>query len=361
MNSQHVLGAETEPGSLERMLNTRFSDEQIIQSLVIEFFEQTYHIALQRQPNPLLARQAAYQALAQVVNQRQTYWGEPALEDWLQELVHHFLTIQKKSGQGLPFEAEIGNAEGVSPPTAVEQALAELRRSARRSSQVRKGLLSVSGLAVVVLLLWLAGFNQLITTPNAFSRVRFTYPYTTQPGDTLESIAKKAGIKVRDIRANQNESLTNPLSPGNTLWLPSLKPGLWQSLFPRRAASPPAPLTLNSSPAEIKQRILDSPRYWQTLWAERITMNYGPPGYIAPSFFVNHQQIWIRQPGQGLLLEGVCAISMLTDAKYYDGNRVYKTQTYAPDSISTSFLGDSKGQGNLPPAAGYAFFAAFFQ
>jgi hypothetical protein len=360
MNSQNDLGAETEPVSLERMLNNhKVSDEQIIQTLVTEYFEQAYQFALQRQSKPLQARQAVCRALAQVVNQRQSYWGEPPLEDWLHELVNHLLTIQKKSGLGLPVDVETGNSEDISPQTAVEQALVELRRSARRSGQVRRGLFSVSGLALVVLLLWLAGINQLFSMPGPYSRMRFTYPYITQRGDTLESIAKKAGIKISDVPANQDETLTEPLSPGITLLLPSLKPGFWQTLFPRRADSSPPPLTFNSTPVEIKQRILDSPRYWQSLWADRIIMSYGPSGYIAPPFFANRQQIWLRQPGQGLLLVGGVRGSLILQATYFDGNRVYQTPPDPSGAISTLFLGDANEQERRSLAADMSFLPYF--
>ncbi len=198
MTLQLELGAETEPGSLERMLNNpQATDAEIIQTLVKEYFEKAYQIALQSKSNPQLARQAGCLALAQVVHQRQSYWGEPALDDWIHELVQHFVTIQRKSSRGLPVEAEIGNAEGVSPKTAVEQALAELRRRACRAGQVRKSLLSLLGLTVVVLLLWLAGINQLISIPNPFNRVRFTYP--TLPCLAIPSIPsrKKPGSELR--------------------------------------------------------------------------------------------------------------------------------------------------------------------
>jgi hypothetical protein len=248
-------------------------------------------------------------------------------------------------------EDDKGNVVEFSPLAAVEQDLADLRRGAHRSNQLRMGLLSLMGLAVVVLLLLLAGINQLFSMPGPFSRVRFYYPYTIQAGDTLESIAKKAGIEVSDIWANQGEIFTKPPAPGVILWLPSLKPSLWQRLFPRRAVSSPEPLTLNSIPAEIKQRILDSPRYWQTLWAEQVTMWYGVPGYIAPPNQVDSQQICISQPGQGLLLRGNVADPFVTNAIYFDGIRAYETDKNIPNHISTYFLRDTNVTGSVqsPP------------
>ena len=149
-------------------------------------------------PNPIHswhARQAAWRSPRSSTTAE--LLGEPALDDWIHELVQHFVTIQRKSSRGLPVEAEIGNAEGVSPKTAVEQALAELRRRACRAGQVRKSLLSLLGLTVVVLLLWLAGINQLISIPNPFNRVRFTYP--TLPCLAIPSIPsrKKPGSELR--------------------------------------------------------------------------------------------------------------------------------------------------------------------
>jgi hypothetical protein len=351
---------ENETSGLEGLLNNpRVSDEQIIQALVAELFEQVYQYALQRQPCAWLARLAACQALAQAVNRRQSYWGEPALEDWLGELVDQFLAAQPIRGEGDSAQTKTGDAPETPPQAAVEQALAELRRKARRSGRVRIGFLAGLGLVVVLALLWLAGGTQLFTGPDPFSRVRFTYPYIVQPGDTLASIARRAGVRVDDIQAKPGAALAGPLTPGATILLPSLKPALWQALFPPRPASPPAPLTLGSTPAEIKQRILDSPRYWQTLWAERIKINYGPPGIIVPLLYVNHQQIWIRQPGQGLMLEGGVRDTLVTNATYFDGSRVYQTSRFAPDTITTVFSGDATRPGGVSPAPGLPFMPDF--
>jgi hypothetical protein len=72
---------------------------------------------------------------------------------------------------------------------------------------------------------------------------------------------------------------------------------------PVTPVSPPEPLSMHSDPDPIRRRILDSQHNWNTLWAEAVTIRYGPPGYIGPPK-IDYQQIWISQPGYSLTLSG---------------------------------------------------------
>lgn len=60
---------------------------------------------------------------------------------------------------------------------------------------------------------------------------------------------------------------------------------------------------MDSDETIIQQRIADSKNNWQTLWADALVIQYGPPGYIGEPEF-KRQQIWIDQPYFHYLLDG---------------------------------------------------------
>ena len=72
---------------------------------------------------------------------------------------------------------------------------------------------------------------------------------------------------------------------------------------PLRLKPPLNPLTIDSSPEEIRQRIIESDFLWYTLWADAYVYNYGTAGYVGPPN-IRREQIWISQPFQGLLISG---------------------------------------------------------
>ncbi len=337
------LAPQGETKDLEWMLHSsRVSDAQLIEALLREYYETIYQLAQSRLANPSLAREAACKALALVIHRRGQFWGEQALVDWIMLSAEEVLGEYRKSPQAPPVQPELlsevdDQSKPADAPTIIKQYLVELRKRARRISLLKNLAISLSGISVIILVFWMAGFSLALPRFNPFNRVRFYYPYTTQPGDTLSSIAKQAGVSVQDISPAKGTAPTIKLDPGITVWIPSLKPPFWQSLIPRIEAVPPPPLTLQSTSDEIKQRILDSTRYWQTLWADQLYIRYGPPGYVSPPAAAVRIQTWIRQPDQSLLLQGDPHGTVLWVAQYRDGSRLYTK--YQPGTISsTQFL-----------------------
>ena len=62
-----------------------------------------------------------------------------------------------------------------------------------------------------------------------------------------------------------------------------------------------APLTVNSSPDEIRTLMKLSPTLWHTLWLDSVTFDYGPDGYYG-SPHLYRVQSWISQPDQSLTI-----------------------------------------------------------
>lgn len=84
-------------------------------------------------------------------------------------------------------------------------------------------------------------------------------------------------------------------------------------------ASPPplAALGLASSEAEVRHRMAESARFWRSLWADGLLLNYGPAGYIGPPQ-VYRNQIWLEQPEKQMVISG------LPDTSGYVTFRLYK-------------------------------------
>jgi LysM domain len=128
--------------------------------------------------------------------------------------------------------------------------------------------------------------------------------YRAEAGDTLTSIAEITGVGLSRLLALNKIPPEKPLQPGQPVVIALATPAL--SLItptPVTPVPPLEPLTLNSSPNTIRQRILDSHHSWNTLWAAADTIFYGPAGYVGPPR-VERQQVWISQPDYSLTLSG---------------------------------------------------------
>jgi len=101
-----------------------------------------------------------------------------------------------------------------------------------------------------------------------------------------ESLA--AGRKIMIGVSESRVIIPTPISPDSTILSPQ---------------PPPEALTLSSNEAEIHERLLSAREYWQTLWADALVVQYGPPGYMGEPDF-RRQQIWIDQPYFNYVLDG---------------------------------------------------------
>lgn len=81
--------------------------------------------------------------------------------------------------------------------------------------------------------------------------------------------------------------------PSNELFTPT----------PLTPLPPVKPLSLQSSQQEIKDRMAQSSRRWNTLFADALVVDYGPVGYIGPPQ-IYRNRLWFSQPGHRLVLAG---------------------------------------------------------
>jgi hypothetical protein len=77
----------------------------------------------------------------------------------------------------------------------------------------------------------------------------------------------------------------------------------FQSAGPEEPLADIEPLTLASSPEQVRERILGSESNWDTLWQDVILVFYGPYGYVGPAEDIR-VQLWLDQPYQTKVIAG---------------------------------------------------------
>ncbi len=308
------------------LASPQVSDHELIQVFLAEIYTPTYRFALPLCDSDPAAHALTRCTLALAVLERHKFWGNAPLQDWVNALV-------ARLAQG-PNPPQLEPSSSASRAEAeIEQCLEALRREQHRRFLLRSFLLASLGLAIAVALLWLAGILQILPKPKAFDPVRYNYTYRLQSGDTLESVAQNAGLSVEQVRYLNGLLPGQQPSKGTLLKLVALRPPWWQSLLPQFSDPLPPPLTLRSTPAEIRKRIENSASFWRSLWVDAAYISYGPPGYLAPPVGVIHLQVWLRRPDQGLLLEAGRGSAGGVNIYTVDGNRyfthdIYNVSTY---------------------------------
>ena len=343
------------------LANPEITDGALIQALVASHYEKAYRRALERGAGPQQARPAACRALAMAIHQRRRFGGATPfggaipLDDWIVQLVDKAIADLKDPIGPATILTEGDSAEEIDLTriqAEVELALAGLRQRERRATRLRRWIMAGVGAVLLGLLLWLAGNDQVFQALGQDSGTQFNFPYETQPGDTLNSIAKMAGVTVQDLHPDPGITPDDPLEPGVTYWIPAHPPLRWEGLFPRPPALPKAPLTLASTPAEIKQRILNSPSYWRTLWDDELTLYYGPAGYVAPPVSAFRQQVWLQQPDLGLLIMGSLDGSTYKGGVYFAGESNLYKKRVGNDCHHPFHHREHAGRNGKLPAAG---------
>lgn len=84
----------------------------------------------------------------------------------------------------------------------------------------------------------------------------------------------------------------------------------------------PVPLSAEASEADLRERMLESGRYWTNLWVDALLIQHGPKGYVGAPL-IRHEQIWISKPQYSLVLSAwanrdVDHVWFAADGKVYD-------------------------------------------
>ncbi len=341
--------------------SAQITDVELIQVLLAEIYAPTYQHALSLCDDPRVAHILTRRALALAVHQRHKYWGEPELQAWINAFVDQLslsLAASPDNRASQPAESPAGDEASPLPAGAetgedpslvrfyIERCLAALRKKDRQKNMRRGALLSGLAVTVAVALLWLAGIRQIIPWPRPVDPVRYTYSYALQEGDTLEIVARLSGLSPEEIRQLNRLDPGQEPAEGATLKLVALRPDWWHSLLLKLHSPVPLPLGLRSSSAEIRKRIENSQRYWSSLWVDAATLNYGPPGYLAPPTSVIHMQAWLRRPQQELIIQAQRGAASPASVYTIDGNRSFSRDVLNSYTY-TQFISDAEREKTL--------------
>lgn len=142
-------------------------------------------------------------------------------------------------------------------------------------------------------------------TPTPTDIPEYAVQYVPAEGETLADIARKTWIDMEILEAINRIPADQKLEAGVPVILGFRPPTQAANQRPTTTPWPlPPPLTAQSSPAEIRQRVSENQHYWHTLWADGLVIRYGDSGYIGPPQIIR-QQLWIVQPDQRLTLSGL--------------------------------------------------------
>jgi DNA-directed RNA polymerase specialized sigma24 family protein len=131
----------------------------------------------------------------------------------------------------------------------------------------------------------------------------FYFDTWTTEGDTWESIAAKAGLRVELVRY-LNPSIPDSLINSTRITLVGLRSsGLFQTAS---VPSPPLllePLTAYSTAMEVLERAWQSYQHWSSLWMDQLFISHGPPGYSGPPLNAYQIEVYASQPDQWISLQ----------------------------------------------------------
>lgn len=347
---------------LEWMLQSgQIALPQLVHYLVQETYPSLFQLAFLIHQDINTAHQAVEQTLLNAIENAPLYHGEKSVHQWLMELLirrhlkrNIFQKIYGKWKQVFSKkEVEINSAHAITSPlqeqnrypafspNELEQIAEGLLKKAIKRQQNHRFWRAIQVytllMGVTFLLIALARAQGVFNTTPAHSNnilsvetekqaeriihvIHITltpvpsstptpHPenailYTVSQGETLRNIAQKIGIDLQLLQAFNAVQPDDPLPEGHTLIIGFGSPPL--SLITPTPITPiplPIPLTVHSSQEDIRTRLLNSHRNWHTLWADALTIDYGPLGYVGPAA-IYRSQVWISQPLYTLLLCG---------------------------------------------------------
>jgi len=260
-------------------------DDTLIKALVQQYYPRVYNLALSRLTYPEEARRTAQETFVQAVIESPAYRGAVPVAEWLEEIASRIVHERELSLQDQqllnPRLIESINKSQKDDDLAsqeIERAILEIKSQVRTRKKINSrkitsqvlGLLGVMAIAVLFL----------VGTWNYWSPE--SNPEKTSAANEADS-QKISG----DITPSNGQDIDQDHKP------------------PSQDHKPPStePLTLNSSSDEIRERILSSTQYWDTLWAELIVTLHGPGSYVGPPMRERHL-FWIDPQHGGMLVSG---------------------------------------------------------
>jgi hypothetical protein len=131
----------------------------------------------------------------------------------------------------------------------------------------------------------------------------FYFDTWTTEGDTWESIAAKAGLRVELVRY-LNPSIPDSLINSTRITLVGLRSsGLFDTASVPSSPLLLEPLNAGSPVMEVLERARQSYQHWGSLWMDQLFISHGPPGYSGPALNAYQIEVYASQPDQWISLQ----------------------------------------------------------
>jgi len=263
---------------LEWMLQSdQVDDEALIQHLVHSYFVPIYQKALSQLIYPEEAQRVAQETLVQAVLRSSSYRGSIPVDAWLDDIYSPICAERQAVLQAQELhnpqlidsinsrvENDTLSSRQIQLATQAIHAEVTARRLTR-SRNITAQVLGIVGILAVMALILIRNWDTWIPVPGS----------VTAPPTQATPAGGEPGVNV-----TRQEELDQPPGTGAI-----------------------AALDLNSSSDEIRQRILESRRYWDTMWAKLLVTFHGPQSYLGPPIQEWHQ-FWIDPQHGGMLVSG---------------------------------------------------------
>jgi hypothetical protein len=263
------------PDLVWMLQSSQIDVDALIEALVSSYYQQIYTSALSILTYPEEAHRAAQNTLSLVIIHRKDFRGNSSLQHWIEDIASRIIAERKSNLVNFTFlnpklikSIRSQQPDNTFSDRTIQLAIKDIKTKVKgsRNSRSNWAYIQLVGLTSIVILVAYLLFNSNNTI------------LTEMPEDLAPS----------SVETSIRGEIDTPLSlRGKSTPIQEIPDNSF-----RKEKLPP--LSTESSPEQIKDRILSSNQLWGSMWADIVVSFHGPAAYIGPPFTERHQ-LWIDQ------------------------------------------------------------------
>ena len=267
---------ELSPDLVWMLQSDQVDDATLTAALVQNYYPRIYRKALARLIYPEDARRIAQETIIQAVHESATYRGPESVSQWLDGIARLKIAEKEVSiheqqmlNPRLIRSMSVGQHWEILSPGEIERETKNIiagvkQRTQQRRKRITSQVLGLLGMITLVVMIMVGG--QYYRSPENQVESLQTGDQEHQPTSTEISATQPAKEQVEEPQLRE-------------------------------------PLDLFATSPEIRERILSSREYWDTMWAEVLITYYGPQSYDGPAIQERHQ-LWVDPQRGSMLVSG---------------------------------------------------------
>ena len=263
------------PDLVWMLQSSQIDVDALIEALVSSYYQQIYTSALSELTYSEEAHRVAQKTLSLVIIHRKDFRGNSSLQHWIEDIASRIIAERKSNLENFTFlnPKLINSIRSQQPDNTfsdrtIQLAIKDIKTKVKgsRNSRSNWAYIQLVGLTSIVILVAYLLFNSNNTI------------LTEKPED----------LALSSVETSIRDEIDTPLSlRGKSTPMQEIP----DDSFRKEKLHP---LSTESSPEEIKDRILSSNQLWDSMWADIVVSFHGPAAYIGPPFTERHQ-LWIDQ------------------------------------------------------------------